>query len=119
MKLLHTRWFAPLSLVCVGLVTAACGDDSTSTGTGTTTGSGGCDASALVFEVGDPNGSADPFGAKAAGQARAGKIKASDVPPPLHARQKFEDGDFVLANENIAVFIEDKDISDGYGRRGF
>jgi len=108
---------------CLVLVTAStlfgCGDDTspTTTGTSTTTG-GACDASALVFETGSSTGNADPFGAKAAGQARAGAIKAADVPPPKHGRQGYEDGDFVLANDKIAVFIENKDVSDGYGRFG-
>ncbi len=71
------------------------------------------------FEVGDPNGHADPFGAKAAGQARASRIKdAATYPQPAHGRQRIETGDFVLINDRIAVVIEDKGLSDGYGRFG-
>ncbi len=71
------------------------------------------------LEVGDPTGHAEPFGAKAAGQARAGRIaKASEVPQPAHGRQPIKDGDFVLVNDKIAVTIEDGRLSDGYARFG-
>ncbi|HTJ84769.1 MAG TPA: hypothetical protein VL400_23780, partial [Polyangiaceae bacterium] len=113
-----SSWVSFLVFVTASFL-SACGDDTSPTTGGTTTSTGGaCDASALVFETGSATGHADPFGAKAAGQARAGAIKAADVPQPKHGRQKIEDGDFVLANDQIAVFIEDKDVSDGYGRFG-
>ena len=66
-----------------------------------------CSTLAKTFAVGDPNGSSDPFGAKAAGQARVGRIKAADVKQPAHGRQQIQDGDFVLANDKIAVVVED------------
>ncbi|MRG94030.1 CehA/McbA family metallohydrolase [Polyangium spumosum] len=79
----------------------------------------GCDTAALKLEPGDPNGHKDPFGAKAAGQARAGKVTdLAGIAQPGHGRQKIEPGDFVLANDKIVVFIEDKDFSDGYARFG-
>ncbi len=77
-----------------------------------------CSLTTAKFEVGDPNGNPDPFGAKAAGQARAGRIKAADVKQPAHGRQQIQDGDFVLANDKIAVVVEDKGVSDGYLRFG-
>ncbi len=68
---------------------------------------------------GDPNGHADPLGAKAAGQARAGRINDSAaIPQPAHGRQRIETGDFLLINDKIAVVIEDKGLSDGYARFG-
>ncbi|MSP23736.1 MAG: hypothetical protein EXR75_00945 [Myxococcales bacterium] len=71
------------------------------------------------LESGDPNGHADPFGAKAAGQARASRIaKGSDVPQPAHGRQPIKDGDYLLINDKIAVTIEAGRLSDGYGRFG-
>ena len=74
---------------------------------------------AASLEVGDANGHADPFGAKAAGQARAGRIMAAaDIVAPAHGRQPIETGDFVLANSKIAVVIEDGGLSDGYARFG-
>jgi len=77
-----------------------------------------CDATILLFETGDANGHADPFGAAAANQARASRIDASQVPQPAHGRQRIEDGDFLLINDKVAFVIEGKDISDGYGRFG-
>lgn len=71
------------------------------------------------LEIGDPDGHPEPFGAKAAGQARAGRlVDAMGVPPPAHGRQPIEDGDFVLANEHVAFVIEDGGLSDGYSRFG-
>jgi hypothetical protein len=98
----------------VPLVTG-CGDDST---TSSSTSNNTCDLEALAFEAGDLTGHADPFGAKAAGQARAGRVQASQIAQPAHGRQQIEDGDFVLVNDKIAVFIEDMGISDGYSRFG-
>src|SRR5687767_12650829 len=59
------------------------------------------------FETGDPFGHGDPYGAKAAGQARAGILaREADVVQPAHGRQRIEVGDFVLVNDKIAVAIE-------------
>lgn len=78
-----------------------------------------CALAGATFEVGDPNGHADPFGAKAAKQARAGRIKdAATFPQPAHGRQRVQTGDFVLINDRISVVIEDKGLSDGYARFG-
>jgi hypothetical protein len=69
--------------------------------------------------VGDPNGHADPWGAKAAGEARAGRISdIARMPQPAHGRQPIEQGDFLLINEHLAVVIEDVGLSDGYTRFG-
>ena len=71
------------------------------------------------FAVGDDQGHPDVFGAAAAGQARAARIDdVADLPQPAHGRQRIENGDFVLANDRIAVVVEDRDVSDGYGRFG-
>ena len=70
------------------------------------------------LETGDPEGHPDPFGAKAAGQARAGRVRDASLIQPAHGRQPIEAVDFVLANDKIAVVIEDSGLSDGYGRFG-
>lgn len=71
------------------------------------------------LEVGDAEGHPDPFGARAAGEARAARIAdATLLAPPAHGRQPIRDGDYVLVNEHIAVVIEGARISDGYGRFG-
>ncbi len=64
-------------------------------------------------------GHADPLGAPAAKQARAGRISdVSRVPQPAHGRQQITNGDFLLMNDKLAVVIEDKGLSDGYARFG-
>ncbi len=61
------------------------------------------------------DGHADPLGAAAASQARAGRIRrAADIVQPEGARHKIRQGDFVLANDKIAVYIEAEGTSDGY-----
>ena len=66
-----------------------------------------------------PDGAADPFGAKAASQARAGRIRdASQIVQPENARNKVRPGDFVLANDRIAVYVEAEGESDGYDTFG-
>jgi len=100
-------------LALVGAVGACSSDD------GGGGGGGSCPTADQGFEAGDPTGHADPFGAKAAGQARAGRVATEAmVVQPAHGRQRINVGDFVLANEKIAVYIEDKGISDGYARFG-
>jgi hypothetical protein len=65
------------------------------------------------------DGSGDPFGARAAGQARAGRIHdAAQIVQPDNARNKVRVNDFVLANDKIAVYIEAEGESDGYNPLG-
>lgn len=69
--------------------------------------------------IGDDVGHPDPFGAPAAGDARASRlVDATTIAPPAHGRQQIQAGDFLLINDKIAVLIEDKGLSDGYGRFG-
>jgi hypothetical protein len=69
--------------------------------------------------AGSPDGHADPFGAKAAKQARAGRVRdASMIAQAADARQKVRVGDYVLANEKIAAYIEGARPSDGYSPFG-
>ena len=74
----------------------------------------------LVLEgTGSPDGHADPLGARAAGQARAGRIHdAAQIVQPDDARQRVRVGDFLLANDKVAVYVEDRGLSDGYARFG-
>ena len=64
------------------------------------------------FEVGD-DGHADPLGV-GAGAARAGRITADQLPDFPSGLQVWEGGDFVLANEHVAMVIEDVGQSDLY-----
>ncbi len=111
--------FLGVSFLCFwGAVAAACGGELPIEEGGGGGAGGACDAGTLAYETGDADGHADPYGAKAAGQARAGRLEAGDVVQGAHGRQQIEVGDFVLANDKVAFVIEDKDISDGYGRFG-
>ncbi len=78
-----------------------------------------CPALVKTFEAGDANGHADPYGAKAAKQARAGRlVKVSDIVQPAHGREQIRVGDYVLANDRLAVTIEGARTSGGYARFG-
>ena len=106
---------------------AANSDPSGSGGTAGTGGEGGaggaaddvCPTAESVFDIGDATGHADPYGARAAGEARAGRLTdAAMIVQPAHGRQQVRVGDYVLANDTIAVVIEDVGVSDGYSRFG-
>jgi hypothetical protein len=81
------------------LALAACGDDAKT-----------CPGS---FADGDPDGHPDPLGA-GAGEARAGRIRAADLPPVASGLITWREGDFVLANDKVALVIEDVGDSDLY-----
>ncbi len=126
--LLRPRFVAPLALGA-GLVGAfgagagGCADESTGASGGspgtTTETPQACKIPEAPFEIGDANGHADPLGAKKAGQARAGRIQSEEqIVQPGHGRQQIHTGDFLLANDRIAVTVEDKGLSDGYARFG-
>lgn len=67
-----------------------------------------------AFETGD-EGHADPLGS-AAGEARAGRLAA--VPDDRSRLLTWRAGDFVLANDRIALVIEDVGASDGFDPYG-
>ncbi len=88
---------ALLIVVCV----AACGDDGHKTcGPG-------------PYPAGSLDGHADPLGAGPT-EARAGRIHAADLPPVPSGLITWKDGDFVLANDKVALVIEDVGDSDLY-----
>ncbi|MCB9590397.1 MAG: CehA/McbA family metallohydrolase [Polyangiaceae bacterium] len=126
---LHRLGLATWVLTSLSVVAAAACSDTEETkqplasgGAGGTAGSGGTGGTTncpTSFEVGDATGHADVYGAKAASQARAGRITdAAQIVQPAHGRQRINVGDYVLANDKIAVTIEDKGLSDGYARFG-
>jgi hypothetical protein len=80
---------------------------------------GPCAAAGITPESRFPAGSRDghpaPAGAKAAGQARAGRItEARLIRQPDNARQRVRLGDYLLINDKIAAYIEAEGPSDGY-----
>ncbi len=56
---------------------------------------------------------ADPFGASAT-EARAGRLTSEDLPEDPEGLLTWREGDWVLANDRVAVVIEDARPSDGY-----
>ncbi|MFW6087534.1 MAG: hypothetical protein ACODAG_10050 [Myxococcota bacterium] len=83
--------------LCLAAVVAGCGD--------------GDGSSATVLEPGDPDGHPEPLGA-GPDEARAGRLGAGELPPDPNGQGLVEEGDFVLANDQIAVVIEDVGVSD-------
>lgn len=65
------------------------------------------------FKPGDPDGHPEPLGAGAM-EARAGRITAADLPDVPSKLVTWKDGDFVIANNRIALVIEDAGDSDLY-----
>jgi hypothetical protein len=81
------------------MAVAACGDNETS-----------CPG---PFADGAPDGHPEPLGALP-GQARAGRIEASELPVVPSGLATWREGDFVVANDKVALVIEDAGDSDLY-----
>ncbi|MBA3462759.1 MAG: CehA/McbA family metallohydrolase [Deltaproteobacteria bacterium] len=90
------RTFA--GLVVIALV-AGCGDNR--------------ECSLEPFKAGDPDGHPEPLGASSM-EARAGRIAAADLPHVPSELVTWKEGDFVIANNRIALVIEDVGDSDLY-----
>jgi hypothetical protein len=75
----------------------------------------GCGSSSGGSSLFTPGGSGvdDPL-AVPAGEARAGRIDASELPADASEYLTWEGGDFVLANERVAMVIEDVGPSELY-----
>src|ERR1041385_4555900 len=86
------------------LLVTACGDDSTT-------------CSLAPFASGDAHGHPDPLHASAT-EARAGRIHSADLPVVPSGLVTWKDGDFVLANDRVAIVIEDVGNSDLYDPGG-
>lgn len=111
---------AAAPLTCAAVFFACSSDDGGTSPVDHDAGEPVCPGNLEAFRF--PNGtdgSSDPFGAKAAGQARAGRIRdAAQIVQPDDARNKVRVGDFVLANDKIAVYVEAEGESDGYNPLG-
>ena len=79
----------------------ACGDAAT------------CPTGQTAFPDGDGSGHPQPLGA-APGEARAGRARAGDLPAVPSGLVTWKEGDFVLANDKVALVIEDVGDSDLY-----
>jgi hypothetical protein len=90
------------------LLGVGCGDDDTAPSDGgPDDGATGC---LPAFEVGG-EGHAQPLAASP-GEARAGRVTEAEL--PSYPFQVWEGGDFVLANDRVAIVIEDVGDSDLY-----
>src|SRR5262245_8881617 len=67
----------------------------------------------LEFAAGD-DGVADAPATVAPGRAAAGRLAADDLPADPLGLAVWEAGDFVLANDRVAIVIEEVDKSDLY-----
>jgi len=81
------------------LAVAACGDNK-----------GSCP---LAFADGDDTGHAEPLGA-GPGEARAGRVRDDQLPAVASGLLTWRGGDFVIANNKVALVIEDAGDSDLY-----
>ncbi len=99
------------SSVACALALAACGSPVLETDAGRDAPAQSCEI--VPFEAGDPDGHADPLGV-GPGEARAGRVRAEQLPPFPTGLEVWEGGDFVLANEHVAMVIEDAGESDLY-----
>jgi hypothetical protein len=88
-------------LLCVAVI--ACGDNSTVV----------CPTAQGPFPDGDPDGHPEPLGS-GPGEARAGRVRGADLPIVPSGLVTWKDGDFVLANDKVALVIEDVGDSDLY-----
>ncbi|HUJ57052.1 MAG TPA: CehA/McbA family metallohydrolase [Kofleriaceae bacterium] len=86
------------------LVLAACGDNQKPPP---------CPTPPGPFPAGDLMGHPDPLGAGPT-EARAGRIRGDQLPPVPSGLVTWKDGDFVLANDKVALVIEDVGDSDLY-----
>lgn len=75
-----------------------------------------CDVD-IALELGDADGHPEPLGA-AAGEARAGRAEAGELPSWPSGLATWEPGDFILANDRVAIVIEDAGTSDLYDPYG-
>src|SRR5688572_11119447 len=106
-------------IACVSLSVFACGDDDAPAPPSTPDGLCEGDLGAFRSETGSPDGHADPFGAKAAGQARAGGGRdASQIVHHPTARYRPRVDDFAMANDRIAVYIEKEGRKNGWTTLG-
>jgi hypothetical protein len=110
---------SPLRLLSSSLVaallqfTAGCGEDKTLDADASVT----CDEELAPFALGDANGHDAPLSAPA-GQSRAGRLLESELPDDRLGLGVWAAGDFVLANDRVALIVEDVGVSDLFDPHG-
>lgn len=76
-----------------------------------------CEEAPPALEAGDADGHPDPLNAPS-GQTRAGRLTAAQVPEDRTGLGVWAAGDLVLANDRVALLIEDAGVSDLYDPHG-
>ena len=117
------RWKALPWLAACALVIGGCGgegitvpaDDGGLVDSGTP--DGGTPDGGMDFFAPGGDGASNPLSVPG-GSARAGRLGAADLPPDPNGLSVVKTGDFVLANDKIAVVIEDAGPSDLYDPYG-
>lgn len=108
MKHVHSA----IILSILAAAAAACGGDD-DPGQPDASGLPRCDDPPGPIATGDPDGHAEPLGAGPT-EARAGRLEADELPPIASDLLTWKAGDFVLANDKVALVIEDVGHSDLY-----
>jgi hypothetical protein len=90
-----------LGLFALVVMAVGCGDDGSTT----------CDLPPPT--TGDPDGHPEPLGSGPA-EARAGRVEDAELPPVPSGMITWRGGDFVIANDKVALVIEDVGDSDLY-----
>ncbi|MDQ3037661.1 MAG: carboxypeptidase-like regulatory domain-containing protein, partial [Myxococcota bacterium] len=97
---------SPVRVLALAFSIVSCGGDPPpSTDAGTDAPPIACEG-APVLEVGDPEGHPEPLGAGPT-EARAGRIDGASLPPFPSGLGVWDEGGFVLANDRVAMVIED------------
>lgn len=96
------RAVSVVGLACL-VVTTACGSDPVATPDGGSDAGPLC-AAPLAFTVGSVDGHPSPLAAPH-GEARAGRVTAADLPPDPTDLATWTAGDYVVANDRMAVVI--------------
>ena len=111
---MHTSRMRHLAVTAMLLLAlGACGDDVAPLFTDGGTDAGPTCEATFTFETGDANGHAEPLGASAT-EARAGRLTGATLPADPQELSTVRAGDFVLANDRVAVIVEDVGDSDHY-----
>ncbi len=116
------RHFAVTASLSLLLFLSACGDDTPPGDAGGDTGGDAadtgpppmCDMSTVPpLMEGDPDGHPEPLGA-GPGEARAGRVTEADLPVNPGGLETWDAGDYLLANDHVAVLIEQAGVSQLY-----
>ncbi len=106
-----------LSWFCLVLGLIACdGDPPPDAGTPRDSAAPSCERDLAPIEAGD-DGHATPLSA-GPGEVRAGRLTETDLPADPTGLAVWSAGDYVLANDRVAILIEDAGVSDLYDPYG-